>query len=188
MPTFFAPTSLAAQKKRDLLTMFTGWGKYPNVSRENRAQCSMGCACPRCQHRDAPLLFPLLSFPSTTLPRHRPFLPQMVCRSKFIWPFTCCSGSKNVKDGCGVNKERSFRTLTSLQVLFVGLNRRGMDRVKWRCHWKSCTAATLSGVVARRRRREMMTLPCIAAKDRAQTTWWKGDKRQEFFDWAAHMA
>ena len=129
-----------------------------------------GCACPRCHHRDAPLFFPLLSFPSTSLPRLRPFLPQLVCRSRFICLSVWCSAARIVKDGCGVNKERSFRTLTSLQVLFVGLNRRGMDRVKWRCHRKSFTAATLSGVVARRRRREMMTLPFIAAKDRAQPT------------------
>jgi len=105
--------------------MRTGWGKYPNVSRGNRAQCFMGCACPRCQHRDAPLLFPCLLFLFVSAPAAPPFPPQLIS----TWWFICLSvgaqAARILKDGCGVNKERSFRTLTSLQVLVVGLDRRG---------------------------------------------------------------
>ena len=146
----------------------------------------MGCACLRCHHRDAPFSSPFfLSLRLRHLGSAR-FLPQLFCRLRVYLHFTCCSGSKNVKDGCGVNEERSFRTLTSLQVLFVGLNRRGMDRVKWLCRWKSGTAARLSvcwpGAVGERWWCCHSPLP----RTRAQPTWWKGDKRQEFFDWAAH--
>ena len=130
----------------------------------------MGCACLRCHHRDAPFSSPFfLSLRLRHLGSAR-FLPQLFCRLRVYLHFTCCSGSKNVKDGCGVNKERSFRTLTSLQVLDVGLNRRGMDRVKWLCRWKSGTAARLSvcwpGAVGERWWRCHSTLPRTEPKRR----------------------
>ena len=116
-----------------------------------------------------PFSFPVFSFSSSLL-RRRPLSPPVDFYVMVYLPLSWCSGSKNPQ-GRLRRKQRAVVPnvdFTSSAVCRLESTRDGSSKMA--LPLKKFYSCYTFGCCGRRRRREMMTLQCIAAKDRAQTT------------------